>query len=85
LAKLEKFRNVIEGAFAKGADKQGNPEWRVSTSHLLEHILSMPKDRQNLNHTKRLAGIMRKLGWTSRTDAMWFGKKQKRGYSKPCE
>ena len=41
--------------------------------------------RQNNNHTKRLAGIMRGLGWLRSEEVMRFGKEVKRGFSKPCD
>jgi hypothetical protein len=75
---------VIEGSFAGAADANGNPEWRVSTDHLLTDVLSLPKERQNNNHTKRLAGIMRGLGWLRCETPMRFGKAVARGFRKPC-
>src|SRR5262249_14440208 len=65
---------VIEGSFARAADTHGDPEWRVSTDYLLTNVLSLPKERQNNNHTKRLAAIMRGLGWLRSETPMRFGK-----------
>ena len=85
MARLTRWGTNVEGSFIMGAEIDGSPEWRVATDYLLTDVLDLPRDRQNNNHTKRLAGIMRNLGWTSRKDAMWFGQKQKRGYSKRCD
>ena len=79
------FSFVLEGSFARAADKNGDPEWRASTDYLLTNVLSVPKERQHNNHTKRLAGIMRRLGWTRSEEALRFGKVVKRGFVKPCE
>ena len=38
-------------------------EVRVSTSHLLGDVLKIEVERQHNGHTKRLAGLMRSLGW----------------------
>ena len=73
---------VIEGSFAKGSDKNGDPEWRVATDYLLSNVLDLPKERQNNNHTKRLAGIMRRLGWVRSEEVIRFGKVVKRGFTK---
>jgi predicted P-loop ATPase len=76
---------MLDGQFGKGADASGNPEWRVSTDYLLTNVLSVPKERQSNNHTKRLAGIMRRLGWIRSEEVLRFGKVVKRGFIKPCE
>ena len=67
------------------ADKGGSSEWRASTDYLLTDVLSVPKERQNNNHTKRLASIMRRLGWIRSEEVLRFGKVVKRGFKKPCE
>ena len=90
LARLIRLANaregsfVIEGSFAGAADGNGDPEWRVSTDYLLTNVLSLPKERQNNNQTKRLAGIMRGLGWLRSETPMRFGKAVARGFRKPC-
>jgi hypothetical protein len=84
LARLINRGKLIDGSFARGADGNGDPEWRVSTDHLLTNVLSLPKERQNNNHTKRLAGIMRGLGWLRSETPMRFGKAVARGFRKPC-
>ncbi|MEW9836581.1 VapE domain-containing protein [Mesorhizobium marinum] len=37
---------------------------RVETHHLLRKVLGVDLERQNQSHSKRLATLMRKLGWT---------------------
>ena len=70
------------GGFVKGSDVSGDPEWRVSTDYLLTIVLGLPKERQNNNHTKRLAAIMRNLGWLRSEEVLRFGKEVKRGFTK---
>jgi predicted P-loop ATPase len=84
LGRLVSRGTLVDGSFAKGADANGDPEWRVSTEHLLTNVLSLPKERQNNNHTKRLAAIMRGLGWARSDEVLRFGKEVKRGFTKPC-
>lgn len=82
LARLIDRGKPIEGSFSEGADPNGDPEWRVSTDHLLTNVLGLPKERQHNNHTKRLAGIMRGLGWLRSEEVLRFGKEVKRGFYK---
>jgi predicted P-loop ATPase len=82
LARLIDRGKPVEGGFAVGADLNGDPEWRVSTDHLLTNVLGLPKERQHNNHTKRLAGIMRGLGWLRSEEVLRFGKEVKRGFTK---
>ena len=74
LARLIDRGKPVEGSFVIGADTNGDTEWRVSTDHLLTNVLSLPKERQNNNHTKRLASIMRGLGWLRSEEVLRFGK-----------
>jgi predicted P-loop ATPase len=73
--------SMLDG-FTRAADKNGDPEWRVATDYLLTEILGLPKERQNNNHTKRLADVMRSLGWSRSDDPLRFGKQQKRGFTR---
>jgi hypothetical protein len=79
------FSFVLEGSFVSAADNNGDREWRVSTDYLLSDVLSLPKERQSNNHTKRLAGIMRRLGWVRSEETLRFGKVVKRGFTRRCE
>jgi predicted P-loop ATPase len=77
---------TIEGQFAVASDSDGNGQYRAATEYLLANVLSIPVERQNNNHTKRLAAVMRELGWTLKADPMRIGKSSlKRGYIKPIE
>ena len=84
LATLVANRGNMDGMFTKGVDKFGRTEWRVATEYLLM-VLELKTERLNSGHPKRLTGVMRGLGWTRNDDPMWFGKVQKRGYTKPCD
>jgi hypothetical protein len=72
-----------DGNFSSAADEHGDPEWRVSTNYLLSLVLFIPKDRQNNNHSKRLAAVMRNLGWTRSETTMRIGEVVCRGFTKP--
>jgi predicted P-loop ATPase len=74
---------ATDGCFIRAADEHGNPEWRVSTSYLLSSLLRIPTERQHNNHTKRLADVMRNLGWVRRDKVMRIGKLVCRGFGKP--
>src|SRR5258707_15179970 len=58
----------------------GDPEWRVSTDYLLTHVLDLPKERQTNNHTKRVASLMRGLGWHRHETPMRIGSGVARGF-----
>ena len=79
------FPFVLEGRFVTASNPNGDPEWRVSTDYLLTEVLGLPRERQNNNHTKRLAGIMRRLGWIRSEGAIRLGKEVKCGFTKLCE
>ena len=69
------------GCYNRTADDK--PEWRISSNFLLSTVLSIPQERQNNSHTKRLAGIMRGLGWTRSETTIRIGKAVCRGFVKP--
>jgi predicted P-loop ATPase len=83
LARRIHLGKTIDGKFAAATDDKGDAQWRISTDHLLSDILWLPPDRQTNVHTKRLAEVMRSLGWTRNEDPMRIGKVLKRGYFKP--
>jgi hypothetical protein len=58
-----------------------NPEWRVSSDYLLTDVIGLPKERQNNNHTKRLASLMRGLGWDRNESVMRIGSGVARGFT----
>lgn len=59
----------------------GGQEWRLSTAALLTGHLQIPADRQHGFTTKRLAYVMRQLGWEG-PKVMWLGEQSTRGYTK---
>ena len=89
---IDPWEEVLGGWLAnmEANNKQGHTgcyfrttdEWRVSTNFLLSTVLSIPQERQNNNHTKRLAGIMRGLGWTRSETTIRIGKSVCRGFVK---
>jgi hypothetical protein len=66
--------HVVDGSFGLATDESGGVEWRVSTNFLLTEVLDLPKERQGDAVTKRLASIMRSLGWTRPSCAIRIGK-----------
>jgi energy-coupling factor transporter ATP-binding protein EcfA2 len=54
---------------------------QVSTAELLSTVIGLPVERQNQAHTKRLAILMRKLGWTQ--TKFRLGGQIVRGYVRP--
>jgi hypothetical protein len=78
-------RQGHSGCYNRVTDERDNViEWRVSSNFLLATVLSIPQERQTNNHTKRLAGIMRGLGWTRSETTMRIGKLVCRGFVKSC-
>ncbi len=68
--------------FACGEDEDG-PHWRVASEYLLSDVLKMPTLKQTNYQNKRLAKVMKSLGWTSCKNALRFGSSgQKRGFVK---
>jgi predicted P-loop ATPase len=63
-------------------DETGEPEYRVQSTYLLTDVIGISERDQQNYHTKRLAGVMRSLGWTRSEDPLRFGQKLLRGYRK---
>jgi hypothetical protein len=85
-AKLVGLREdkVKDGMYEVGVNKDGHREWRVASSYLLGTCcLNLPIERQTNATTKRLAEVMRTLGWTKPANAIRVGKKVCQGYTKP--
>ena len=80
LAGLIQYQQKIDGSFMLASNNAGDPEWRVASDFLLTDILGLPKERQYQNHTKRLASIMRNLGWIRHDTPIRIGKQVKRGF-----
>jgi predicted P-loop ATPase len=83
LSRMMVHNTKLDGSFVQAADTNGRPEWRVATDYLLTDLLGLPKERQTNNHTKRLASIMRVLGWSRSDTPMRIGKHIKRGFVRP--
>jgi predicted P-loop ATPase len=62
-----------------GNDKEGNQEWRIASNYLLCACLRVPAERLHQSHAKRLAMVMRKLGWTGPEDIR-LGNRVIKGY-----
>jgi predicted P-loop ATPase len=76
-AKLSMYQQggfTVDGDFALASDANGNSEWRVSTNFLLSQVLSISPERRSDAVTKRLAGVMRSLGWTRPESTIRIGK-----------
>jgi hypothetical protein len=74
----------MEGWFSsKDADKNCAPEFRVSTAYLLGEVLYIEASRRGQRDTKRLADVMRTLGWRLAQHPIKVGKKTCRAYIKP--
>jgi hypothetical protein len=73
----------VDGSFTRAADARGDGEWRVASNYLLSTLLAIPPERQTNNHTKRLADVMRNLGWTRKEKVMRIGDVVCRGFVKP--
>src|SRR5262249_3879507 len=75
-----------DGMYSIGINKNGQREWRVASSYLLGfYVLDLAIDRQTNATTKRLAEVMRTLGWTKPTNAIRVGKKVCQGFTKTIE
>ena len=66
-----------------GGQKVGN-HMRISSTELMTSILGIPVERQQQYQTKRLAGIMRKLGWDGPKLIKFQTKIVARGYERLC-
>ena len=84
LYKLESKRANMEGWFSsKDADKNCAPEFRVSTAYLLGEVLYIEESRRGQRESKRLADVMRTLGWRLAQNSIKVGKRTCRAYTKP--
>jgi predicted P-loop ATPase len=81
LSRLQVKNAKVDGKFALAANALGDPEWRVSSDYLLTDVIGLPKERQNNNHTKRLASLMRGLGWDRNETVMRIGSGVARGFT----
>ena len=74
-----------DGSYWVGINDNGDREWRVASGYLLgPMVLGIDVDRQNNAVTKRLADVMRTLGWSS-GKTIRVGKLPCRGYTKAID
>jgi hypothetical protein len=84
LGRLEANRADLEGRFSsKDADKDCAPEFRASSAFLLGDVLGIGESSRGQRETKRLADVMRSLGWKLAQYPIKVGKKTCRAYTKP--
>jgi predicted P-loop ATPase len=86
----EKLAGLHAGNLRDGVsidvDENGNRQWRVASSYLLGmYVLGIPVDRQATAVTKRLADVMRSLGWTKPEQIIRISGEPCRGYIKTIE
>ena len=74
-----------DGVYSVGINDNGDREWRVASSYLLGDVLSIPVERQTNFVTKRVAEVMRTLGWTKPSVPIRVDKQPCRGFTKPID
>jgi hypothetical protein len=72
-----------DGQYVRAFDSNGNREWRVASDFLLTEIIKTPIERQHNNHSKRLAAVMRLLGWHKPDTVLRIGNVIKNGFTLP--
>jgi Virulence-associated protein E len=69
---MEKLRRV-RGQRHRSPDHPGEMEERVASEDLLDNVIGMVAERQQAVHGKQIAGMMRLLGWETRTHRVHKG------------
>ena len=82
LSNLPALAQQVPTNIASGSDEHGIRQWRISSQYLLTVFLSISKP-ENKN-SRRLALVMRKLGWKGPED-LRFNSRVVKGYTKPAE
>ena len=80
---LETNRGNLDGLFATTVDTNCVPEFRVSSQYLLNQLLGISESNVTHNHARRVADVMRSLGWRRAENSIRVGKKSCRAYVKP--
>jgi hypothetical protein len=75
----------LRGLWGFAINADGQRELRVSTAHILENILDIRKDRQSDPVSKRLANVMRDMGWTRHETTIRIAGAPCRGFTKVVE
>jgi putative DNA primase/helicase len=77
---------VKDGAYWVGINDNGDREWRVASSYLLgPFVLGIEVERQTVAVTKRLAEVMRTLGWNKPSQTIRVGNIPCRGFTKAID
>jgi putative DNA primase/helicase len=72
-----------DGEYCVGIDDNGDRQWRVASSYLLgSMVLGIPLVGQTAATTRRLADVMRGLGWVKPPVVLRVGSKSCRAYTK---
>lgn len=74
----------LEGRWAIAVDDGGLRQFRVSTAYVLE-FLGISHDRQSDAASKRLANVMKEMGWTRHENVIRIVGKTCRGFTKTLE
>jgi predicted P-loop ATPase len=75
---------VKNGLYSIGIDDNGDREWRVASAYLLgSMVLAIPAQHQTAANTRRLADVMRGLGWAKPPKIIRVGSKPCRAFTKP--
>jgi hypothetical protein len=83
LLPMDKTNN---GLYSVGIDDNGDREWRVASAYLLgSMVLAIPAQHQTAANTRRLADVMRALGWAKPPKIIRVGTKPCRGFTKPID
>ena len=77
---------VKDGAYWVGINDNGDREWRVVSSYLLGmDVLNILVERQTVAVSKRLAEVMRTLGWSKPPQTIRVGNVPCRGFTKAID
>jgi predicted P-loop ATPase len=80
---LERLAPQSSGSIMVVPGAPGEPdEIRVSSDYVLHNILSLQPGLTRTSHSRQLAAVLRRLGWTG-PKKMRFGERSINGYSKP--
>jgi predicted P-loop ATPase len=70
-----------DGTFARTLTPDGDNEWRISSTCLFNHVLTIPTERQTDAASKRLTKVMEALGWQRPKDPIRIGNRTCRAFT----
>ena len=77
---------VKDGAYWVGINDNGAREWRIASNYLLgPFVLGIEVERQTVAVTKRVADVMRTLGWNKPSQTIRVGNIPCRGFTKAID